>query len=840
MSILKLNSEYNTISYNIIRTGTVIASAPNNTLNNCTFAASGFLDVNATLTVNNCIFDKKANVSLASGVSLIANYCCFNFTLASLTASGGSVVSTHCLWDTDPVFKWSGNLHLAPNSPCRNVGTLLFNTASDFDGVSVIGTPDIGALEYVATRTSATFYVRPVGDIEFSGDGTSYKDPTSVGAQGAWRGFSRIEWGSDDYKLGPGDRLYVCGTHDELLTIGDSGNSASGNIVISGNYASEAGYIVNSTGRGIYSNGKGWITIASLGIYRASDDGMYIQNASHFEILDCVVASNHDFGMYFYGGSKINIQRTRSCRNTDTNIHLYVTNSVSASITISSVTATDGLYYGIRFNGSNANYNNVWCSTILIENCILKGNSNAGLALVNARNVTIKDSVVSTNCQDANSYSMVIYGKYTSLHTRTWSVYVGSTYQTSMATHLYDIVQTSDTRRWLTVGASAGGLSNGEYYLATATLYMNVGTDPTTTPHTYAIQEWCDNILIKDVKSMHTASPTNTWTGAGMYLNLGVRNANVVNCETRDIYNSGFRIISCKDITLSNCISCESHARGLFLDNAASSIRILNCLAFDCQTDGIRIDEGSTASIYNTIVASCGDKGIDRATDGVFTEKYNCFWDCNTAVYGGVIDTTSTIANPDFVYQDGCNFHLTFKSPCIGIGSNINNLSSYLASDFDGVGRTGKWDMGPYDQKSAGWTYSDQYNTGQVSVHPGSKIVVGNTDVNWTAASAAIKPNDLFRLNTYTAPYYKIASILSATKIKLSEKIILATALTGYPYMITRHLTACRGYAYLYQGDEDFANVSKEQLVDAADEDIGNIIDGSASLLGLRIVNNRY
>ena len=50
-----------------------------------------------------------------------------------------------------------------------------------------------------------TLYVRPAGGAYGSEDGSTYAD--------AWDGIENVEWGVDAGDVGPGDTLYVCGTH---------------------------------------------------------------------------------------------------------------------------------------------------------------------------------------------------------------------------------------------------------------------------------------------------------------------------------------------------------------------------------------------------------------------------------------------------------------------------------------------------------------------------------------------------------------------------------------------------------------------------------------------------
>jgi hypothetical protein len=87
-----------------------------------------------------------------------------------------------------------------------------------------------------------TFYVRPVADCPVNGNGTAYACASQKGQTGAWNSFSSVLWGSAGGKVGPGDTLYICGTHDEQLVVGTNG-SAESPIVIRGDYPVDPGRV---------------------------------------------------------------------------------------------------------------------------------------------------------------------------------------------------------------------------------------------------------------------------------------------------------------------------------------------------------------------------------------------------------------------------------------------------------------------------------------------------------------------------------------------------------------------------------------------------------------------
>jgi len=120
----------------------------------------------------------------------------------------------------------------------------------------------------------------------------------------------------------------------------------------------------------------------------------------------------------------------------------------------------------------------------------------------------------------------------------------------------------------------------------------------------------------------------------------------------------------------------------------------------------------------------------------------------------------------------------------------------------------------------------DQYRTDYVRVVLGSKIVYGTTDASWLVAT--ITTNHYFRLDYSGAPYYKVATVLAATRLQLAQRYLNASE-QSYPYMITRSFTSCRGYANIYQGNRGFPDILREQIVDKIDNDVGVLYDGTAS-----------
>jgi len=128
----------------------------------------------------------------------------------------------------------------------------------------------------------------------------------------------------------------------------------------------------------------------------------------------------------------------------------------------------------------------------------------------------------------------------------------------------------------------------------------------------------------------------------------------------------------------------------------------------------------------------------------------------------------------------------------------------------------------------------EQYKTGLVRVVTGSTIVHGLSTV-WNGGN--VQESFKFKLDLDGDSSYTVATIITATQLQLSTSYVNAS-LQNQSYMITRSFTPYRSYARLYQGDSDAADIIRDQIVNLIDTDVGKIYNGTASLLGNRIVSS--
>jgi len=403
MSTTALGTPATTLNYGIVNTGTFIASHIHNYINNYTFCGTGLLDIDATLTIRNCIFEKFANASLADGITLYSDYCCFNFAQASLENAGGTVTGSNNLWGTDPLFKggYYGR-HLHGNSPCVNTGSSVSGLASDLDKQPIGDDTSIGALEYAATNGAYTFYVRNAS-IARSGDGTAYRIAYSEGGPGAWKGLGTIQWGSKASSFGQGDTLYVCGTiRSEELSV--NANGTQGNYLkIRGDYKTATiAKLLTSPDDGISIDGRKYIYIASINMYRPTSVGYYINNASYINIKYSRIASPGSHGIHI--ASQIASINIRNATITSCHDGVYVQPTKTGTITdldLRYITVTSATRDGFSLLSNSASQSTL--KNIHLTNCKVFNASRSGFRMRSIQTASLRD------CKASNCGASVFY-----------------------------------------------------------------------------------------------------------------------------------------------------------------------------------------------------------------------------------------------------------------------------------------------------------------------------------------------------------------------------------------------------------------------------------------------
>ena len=213
-----------------------------------------------------------------------------------------------------------------------------------------------------------SWYVRPSGGTYGSEDGTSYAN--------AWDGFSNIVWAS----IMPGDTLYVCGTHTQLLTVGASGNAAL--YIKIKSFTADAGIVSGSLSRTqcVNANGRTYIEFDGLELLNSTDANLYLQDGT-FIVRNVITHGATGTGAQGFQNETGTIATYYNCEsysNTDDGLSLHVNAIVTA--------------YDCIFRNNSQGVNGIATSQFTAYRCNFYSNSTADLQPDSDANFT------ATNC----------------------------------------------------------------------------------------------------------------------------------------------------------------------------------------------------------------------------------------------------------------------------------------------------------------------------------------------------------------------------------------------------------------------------------------------------------
>lgn len=124
-----------------------------------------------------------------------------------------------------------------------------------------------------ALALGTDYYVRPSGGSYGSENGTSYAN--------AWDGFTNVNWTTVDSGNGT---LWICGTHTEGLSVGQSGEDGTP-IIADGDCSTQGGSdgIISANGvtNGVSVSSRSYVTIRNLEIGYGEDNIIYGDNSSY-------------------------------------------------------------------------------------------------------------------------------------------------------------------------------------------------------------------------------------------------------------------------------------------------------------------------------------------------------------------------------------------------------------------------------------------------------------------------------------------------------------------------------------------------------------------------------
>jgi parallel beta-helix repeat protein len=161
---------------------------------------------------------------------------------------------------------------------------------------------------FPSLASAEVFYIRPLGGSYGSEDGSSYDN--------AWDGFNNIAWGSGVGAVGAGDTLYVCGTHNQKLTVGASGTDSGNMVTIRGDCPGDLALIdindVEAEYNAIHIDGDDYVHIYDIDCTDTYQNVVYITSgAQHNKIENCEIS--------YGGGNCIYIAGSNTAYNTVTN-----------------------------------------------------------------------------------------------------------------------------------------------------------------------------------------------------------------------------------------------------------------------------------------------------------------------------------------------------------------------------------------------------------------------------------------------------------------------------------------------------------------------------------------
>lgn len=444
----------------------------------------------------------------------------------------------------------------------------------------------------------SSFYVRPAGTTYGTGDGYSYEN--------AWSGFSNIEWG----QLGSHTRLYICGTHNEMLTV------AISDTIINGDYPGDPG-VVNHTGNtGITISSKNNVTLNSVTSLNALVNGLLIEGTS-----SNIVTNNCEFSNTGNQG----IQHLNSASATHNNVTCK--NNLDDGISghdDAVIVVNGGVFEGndqainivhrcnLTISGNPAFINNttydLWVTNATtpgscvgnISNCNFTGNVSCEVgAIINMDDSTVAGTF--TNDSIVNAAKSVIgnmlYGTSATISTFEECVILSQNNPPGLAVVNYHKSRIFGSTR-------VKGKITATHCMFDAT----GGTDMTL------------DVLSGGSLNVSYSIFKNTLASKfGVAVRTGAIEATINNCSFVGVSNVGRGTFSQVDIVINNCIYT-----------------------------GLEIGH----------FRSAGDSTLNNC----------CFFDCNTPTSGIVTNNNPVTGNPLFADLSNEDYSLSEGSPCIDAG----------------------------------------------------------------------------------------------------------------------------------------------------------------------------
>jgi parallel beta-helix repeat protein len=661
-------------------------------INNTVTANSASLDGgalycdNSTVTLTNTImaFNSPGICKNTAGVLTMGHNDVFGN--ADYDASGFVLTGSISL---DPLLAGSParNLHIQPNSPCRDAGddTAVQTGWTDMDGQARKqgAHVDIGADESDGTAYPTApliVFVKPGGDD--SKDGLS------------WANAKQTVQAGIETAAGGGEVWVAGGIYNELVNVrtavavygGFAGtetqrsqrNATTNKTIIDGG---SAGTVVTvAVGAGATETLDGF-TIQKSG---TSASGVVCSNAA-------LVLSNDTVQQCGYGisaaGSVIQMSNSSISNNSNggNGNGRGISCSANCSLTLNSVTVSNNAQEGIYSDSGTLTANNLTANSNYYGGLNWNGSVsvNGGTFLADGYGVSTSGTLMLTNSIVANStnrganYGINATGFVTIDHTRVLN----------NAGYGVGVSGDHPVLTGYTVNVTNCTVSGNSIYNSPAGVYCRVTGTATS--------------LVQGNLITGNANTYGTGSGGGLYLDgngaqLALNNAIVGNSAGygAGLYTNGANFTAASNLIANNSTTQLGsgvgagayiyQGTGYLINNTIAS----NTSAPGGDAGGVMAD-GTTLTLANNIVALNQVGGIAKNAGATLSLRNNDVFNNATYQYKGLPDPlgTNVKVDPLFVNVLTSNYHLQSTSPCIDAGDN-----SYLQSgwvDIDGNPRIG-------------------------------------------------------------------------------------------------------------------------------------------------------
>lgn len=540
---------------------------------------------------------------------------------------------------------------------------------------------------------AATYYVDATG-------GNDNNNGTTTAT--AWKTLTKVNLALDAAStIQPGDTiLFKRGeTFAGFIDVDTSGTA--GNIITFDAYGSGAKPIIdaNTILHGIdLRNGMNYLTFANLQVHRPTGNGfLFFNGATNITLSDITITST-GVGLNISTGTFSNINITNLAASSLSRGIVASTFTSLTNMTIDQSTFNSSTLYGIFINNTGT------ASNVTISNSTIDGGGDRGIYLGAVNNVTISDTVVSSN----NSNGIDIYGGGSNIA-------------------LTRVTANSNAAS----GISLNNLSNVTINNSTFNNNTGNGVSLANTGSNATVTNTTSSFNLQDGFNIHGA-----WTN--VIFDTCIAEQNGVDGQNGD--GDGFSYHETSSGTIKYSIAKNNIKTAMAHVQTSSVAMEYNILSHTTNgTLPLVYIEGGTYTLYNNVIFSGGQTGIGvqlASTSGNLTIKNSIINGFGTGIdkYQGTINNDYNIifgagsnnynnvsagphsmsVNPQFINPSENNFTPTVSSPAINAGVDLG-----LTRDFAGntVPQQTFPDIGAYEYVP-GSSNSNSSNSGSSNSTP--------------------------------------------------------------------------------------------------------------------------